>query len=399
VDPKQAPSPDLIRGATFNIVTKAMTVKEAENGRRSLHCTASSTVEDLHGDTMTDECVRDMAAQAKSKGMTIFLNHRYNVPEDVFGVTQDSAVTSRAQDSEGTAIWDLDLDIDLAGTNPRVPKTWELIKDDQVKLGVSIGAMIVDWDYKDEKQGWWGGLVIKKVDLLEASIVGIPANQRSWVQNAVAAIKAFDRDLKREKTMDADDTTPQSPLTTEAQRLALVNGIPPAAAVTVASVEPKAAEATPDAAAQPEAEAETTDEPAGDGTPEGDGSAAAESSGEPSSTEQPTETASATEPQPEIHNAQELGLIEATVTTLEAAITEIRAKDATITSLNERVSELERERDAATQLAEAASELIEKIATTPLGRKTQIREGVNTFHDVATKVWGPEIAAVLETTP
>jgi hypothetical protein len=379
-----------------------MVVKEAENGRRSLHCTASSTVEDLHGDTMTDECVRDMAVQAKAKAMTIFLNHRYSVPEDVFGVTTDSAVTSRSQDAEGTAIWDMDLDIDLADTNERVGKTWALIKTDQVKLGVSIGAMIVDWDYKDEKQGWWGGLVIKKVDLLEASIVGIPANQRSWVQNAVAAIKAFNRDLERENAMDVDDTREQPPLTTEAQRAALVNGVPPAAAVTVAQIVPKTAETDPPAAPetteQTEAEAETTEQPAEGGSSEGDGPAAsAESSGEPSSSEQPAETASATsEQQPVIHSSQEAELIEATVTSLQAAIDEIRAKDATIASLTGQVEQLTKERDAANQLAEAASELIEKIATTPLGRKTQIRESADQFHDLAAKVWGPEIAATLE---
>lgn len=386
-------------------------MKQAEDGRQTLHCTASSTVEDLHGDTMTDECVRDMAVQAKAKAMTIFLNHRYQVPEDVFGKTFDSQVTNRTFDAEGKAVWDMDLDLVLAGTNPRVPATYALIANDEIKLGVSIGANITEWEFKDEKLGWWGGLVIKKVNLLEASIVGIPANQRSWVQNAVAAIKAFDRDLRRqqESSMDADDTNDQAPLTTEAQRAALMAGVAPAAAVTVvANTAPKTAEsdppATPETPAAPEApaaaaepEAGSTETPEGTGTPEGDGSAAAESSGEPSAAAQPTETASATEPHTEIHNAQEAGLIEATVTSLEAAIREITAKDAKITSLNGQVVQLTRERDAANLLAEAASELIEKIATTPLGRKTQIRESADEFAQLASKVWGPEIAATLET--
>lgn len=345
-----------------------------------------------------------MAVQAKAKAMTIFLNHKYDVPENPFGLVTDSAVTSRAADSDGAPIWDMDLDISLAMTNPRVPKTLALIKEDGLKLGVSIGAMIVDWDFKDEKQGWWGGLVIKKVDLLEASIVGIPANQRSWVQNAVAAIKAFDRELRQQEAtaVDVDDTSEQPPLTTEAQRTALAKGVPPAAAVTVAAhAEPKTAEsdppATPEAGAQAEPEAATTETPEGTGTPAGDDPAAAESSGEPSSSEQPTETASATEQHSEIHNAQEASLIEATVTSLEAAIKEIAAKDARITSLTNQVEQLTLERDAATHLAETATELIEKIATTPLGRKTQIRESTDEFQSLASKVWGPEIARSLET--
>jgi hypothetical protein len=175
---------------TFKVITGAMTASLDETtGKKSLHCTASSTVEDLHGDVMTEDCVRDMAKQAKAKAMTIFLNHRYSVPEDVFGKTVSSQVLTRTTDPDtGKDVWDMDLDIDLAGSNPRTEKTWALIKDDMVRLGVSIGALIEEFDFKDKELGWWGGLIIKRVKLLEASIVGIPANQRSWVQNSVIAI-------------------------------------------------------------------------------------------------------------------------------------------------------------------------------------------------------------------
>lgn len=363
-------------------------MKEAESGRQILHCTASSTVEDLHGDTMTDECVRDMAVQAKSKGMTIFLNHRYNVPEDVFGVTTDSAVTSRAQDGDGTAIWDMDLDIDLAGTNPRVPQTYSLIATDQVKLGVSIGAMIEDWDYKDEKAGFWGGLVIKKVNLLEASIVGIPANQRSWVQNAVRAVKAAIKQAASED--DMDDNTIEQPVV----GLRLSAG--PKNEPKTAETDPPATPAAPDP--QVEEEAATGDPSASDDSDSGDGSAAAESSGEPSADAQPTETAPATEAAKSAPLSSEgAGLIEATATALEAAVSDLRAKDAAIASLNEQVQQLTGQRDAAVKVAEAASELIERMATTPLGRKTVVRESVSDFKDVLTRVYGPEIAAAVTT--
>lgn len=174
----------------FKIFTAALKATEVE-GRKRLACTASSSVEDLHGDTMTDDCVRDMAKQAKDKNMTIFLNHRYAVPEDVMGKTIDTRSVSRAHEKDGTAIWDFDLDLEVNETNPRALNTWAAIKEAGVKLGVSIGANIEEWEFKDTEKGWWGGLIIKKVNLLEASVVGIPANPRSWVTNAVKALKSF----------------------------------------------------------------------------------------------------------------------------------------------------------------------------------------------------------------
>lgn len=356
---------------------------------------------------MTDECIRDMAVQAKAKSMTIFLNHRYAVPEDVFGVTTDSAVVSRAQDDKG-AIWDLDLDIDLAGTNPRVPKTYELISTDKIKLGVSIGAFIQEYDFKDKDKGFWGGLIIKKVMLAEASIVGIPANQRSWVQNAVIAIKT----AMKESSMDADDTIQQAPVTLEL-RTAEADGIvkvgieaPADGTMTTLtsdgsgtqlppitnSADPKTAESDPPATAEPETEPETPDS---SGTESGDGSAAAESSGEPSSTEQPTETASATDQPPALRSGEESNLVEASAVALEAAVKDLRAKDATITTLTDRVAALTGERDAAVKVAEAATELIERIATTPLGRKTAVQDNVSDFKSTVARVYGAKAAAAL----
>jgi hypothetical protein len=402
---------------------------------------------------MTDDCVRDMAVQAKAKGLTIFLNHKYNVPEDVFGVATGAAVTSREQ-QDGNPIWDLDLDIDLAGTNERVPKTYALIKQDKVKLGVSIGAMIEDWDFKDEDKGFFGGLLIKKVNLLEASIVGIPAQQRSWVQNAVWAIKALARAQEPElveaewtsayinnlpdsafacidgggkkdgdgkttprslrhyphhdangkldqahlnaalsrvgdssnaqcgkshlnghkgggKSMEADDTLDQEPLVLD----------PPIS--TNAEDEVVDDDHVPEFSPAP-------------GDAEEDDSAAAESEEPPvAAAAEPIETAPVPEQPTVIQNSQDTRLIEATVSTLEAAIGEIATLREANTSLTGQVARLTRERDAATQVAESAAELIERIATTPLGRKTVIREKTSDFRSTVAAIYGPEVAAAM----
>src|SRR5262245_35348088 len=181
------------KGPTFKIFSGVLKAIEKDvNGemRKFLRCTASSTVMDLHGDRMTDECVMDMAPQAKTKGMTIFLNHSYKWPEDVFGKTTDATIVSRSNDADGRPIYDLDLEIQLNEANERAINSYAAIKDQGIKAGVSIGAMIEDWEYIDEEAGFWGGLEIKKVDLLEASVVGIPANQRSWVVNGIEALGA-----------------------------------------------------------------------------------------------------------------------------------------------------------------------------------------------------------------
>lgn len=187
------PMPETPEAPTFKFITGALKAFEKDvdgAARKFLSCTASSTIEDLHGDRMTAECVTNMAPQAKAKGMTIFLNHSYKVPEDVFGKTMDARIISRSTDENGAAIYDLDLEVMLNESNPRAANTYAAIKDQGMKLGVSIGAMIKDYAFLDEEAGFWGGLEIKAVDLLEASIVGIPANQRSWVVNGIEALGA-----------------------------------------------------------------------------------------------------------------------------------------------------------------------------------------------------------------
>jgi HK97 family phage prohead protease len=179
------PEPD------FKIFTGTMKAYDKpDDTRKYLRCTASSTIEDLHGDRMTEDCVMGMAPQAKAKGMTIFLNHKYEWPEDVFGKTVDATIVSRSKDADGRAIYDLDLEIQLNEANKRALESYAAIKEQGIKAGVSIGAMIEDWSFIDEDQGFYGGININAIDLLEASVVGIPANQRSWVVNALKSLGA-----------------------------------------------------------------------------------------------------------------------------------------------------------------------------------------------------------------
>lgn len=152
------------------------------DGKTRLRCIASSSVEDRHGDTMTDKCVRGMAKQAQ--GLTIFLNHQYRWPEDVFGFVESA--TSKSQD--GVVL--LMLTIVADESDERVARS--IAKMEQgIRAGISIGAMLVDYEATEEtKDSWWPSYIINEVELLEASVVGIPANPKSWVDQVVKTFRA-----------------------------------------------------------------------------------------------------------------------------------------------------------------------------------------------------------------
>jgi HK97 family phage prohead protease len=134
---------------------------------------ASSTVRDRHGDTMTPKALESMLKSAD--GMTIYLNHSYNVPEDVAGTVRSAWIDKSAGD-----LHDLHFEIGMNGENPRAVQAFNAIEKG-TKLGLSIGAMIPEGGAKRTKSGSY---VIDEVELLETSIVSIPANPRSWVEYA-----------------------------------------------------------------------------------------------------------------------------------------------------------------------------------------------------------------------
>lgn len=313
---------------TFKIFSGTLKAFEKDDGRKYLTCIASSTIEDLHGDRMTAECVQDMAPQAKTKGMTIFLNHSYKVPEDVFGKTTDAKIVSRAQDEAG-AIYDLDLEIMLNESNQRAVDTYLAIKDQGMKMGVSIGAMIEDWAFMNEDEGWFGGLEIRKVDLLEASIVGIPANQRSWVINSLNALGA-----PRDKIAKALGKYVEVEVTTAVEQ----------------PIENSAA---------PEEEIPEETESSDELDPADDQKSAA-----------PLDVAKTVEDL-KVAGISD-GLLGIVLGFLEGATEEV-------VSLREALTAMTSERDQALDQVRQAAEIVETIASTPIGRKAQFTGPVSDF--------------------
>ena len=165
----------------FKIFVPLLKAARGEDGRPRFHGVASSSIKDRHGDTITRSALSEMERSA-NENMTIFLNHSYEVPEDVAGSVERAVLRNHPTDPD---IQDLVFDIVVNDKNDRAIKTWEAI-DAGTKLGLSIGARIPEGGASRSKDT--GRYVIDHVDLLETSIVGVPANPRSWDEYAVKSL-------------------------------------------------------------------------------------------------------------------------------------------------------------------------------------------------------------------
>ena len=174
----------------FKLFTGTLKAYETESGDRYVSGTTSSTIRDLHGDAMAMSALKSMEDTAK-QNMTVFLNHNYNVPEDLFGSATDARIVKRMDEETGQEVYDLDIDVKVCpeDENPQAMQAYRAIKRG-VKLGLSIGARVENADKKRDEKSGIDTYVINKVRLLEASVVGIPANQRSYLHNAVKSLRS-----------------------------------------------------------------------------------------------------------------------------------------------------------------------------------------------------------------
>ena len=172
----------------FKLYTNALKAFESPSGDHYVTGTTSSTIRDRHGDSMTMNALKSMEETAK-QNLTVFLNHNYEVPQDLFGSVQDARIVKRWDEETGQEVYDLDIDIRVVGEdeNPLAMKTYRAIKHG-VKLGLSIGARVAKVQKAKDAMGE-DTYIIDEVSLLESSVVGIPANQRSYLQNALKSLR------------------------------------------------------------------------------------------------------------------------------------------------------------------------------------------------------------------
>lgn len=388
----------------FKIYSGILKAYESEDGRKRIKTTASSTIRDLHGDMMTESAIRQMAAQAEGR-MTIFLNHSYDVPEDVFGSVEKAAVVFRDE------FVDLDFDIVVEESNPRALKTYDAIKNG-TKLGTSIGALVNHWS--EAKDGGW---IIDDVLLLEASIVSIPANPRSWVEYAVKALKRKDV----EETPAPPPLLPY-PVTWQASNTGssaighwTITGFP---TKQEESAKEEAEEA--EGASEPpviEAEAPETEKTAACSGDCEQGCACGKScckSVDPEETQEaPESTPEAVEsgtapvvtaendPSTEaqaVLSAADAGLLKdvtEVISALKATLTQLVETRSALAESEEARRKAEEERDLAGESLLTAKEIVDKVADLPLSRKTQYIAARTEFDEKMTGIYGEEFMRVL----
>src|SRR6266487_2605292 len=171
------------RGADFEVYTDALKVDEnAEPGHYIVNMIGSSTVQDLQGDIMKMSALDDMTTVPD--GMLIWLDHSYSVPSDLFG-----SLYGRPWIKSASGIADLHLSAEVETDNPRALQTYNMITKGRRKFGCSIGCQVLDYEYDDTIDA----LIINRVQVVEWSVVGIPAQQRCWVEIATKSL--FERSL------------------------------------------------------------------------------------------------------------------------------------------------------------------------------------------------------------
>ena len=188
-------------GVGLKAITKSVDGKDA----MYIAGVASSTAKDLYGDIITPKGQQSMLAKLRgvpvkdqsSRGLTAWLNHSYEIPEDTLGVIESASLNQRAGDA-GDLV-ELEIEVRVTEENPRAIAAWKQVQDG-IRHGWSIGAYFldVDWANPDDPDDW--GFQVNDVDLLEISLVGIPANQESWskgvAQAKERAVRAAERIAK-----------------------------------------------------------------------------------------------------------------------------------------------------------------------------------------------------------
>jgi hypothetical protein len=150
---------------------------------------ASSTSIDRDDDRMSEAALHTMKATAEAN-LTIFTNHEYRVPDDLFGSCVEAKVNAK-KDAQPIVVKSEDGETEIATFHPQElevrikvvsdevnPKAGKLYKaiEEGVALGFSIGGEVKKiMKVLDETTQKVYNL-IDSIDLYEISVVGIPAN-------------------------------------------------------------------------------------------------------------------------------------------------------------------------------------------------------------------------------
>ena len=142
----------LTQKSVEKFITKKQT-EEQDDTRLLLEGIASTSNRDLHNEIVTPEAIQSMVKQAET--LNIHADHFYGI-SDVIGAIQKATLTE-----EGS------LMVKFLITKKYTPIIQDLL-DTGVKLGLSIGGYIEEYDEKNQ--------LIKQIRLHEISLTAMPAN-------------------------------------------------------------------------------------------------------------------------------------------------------------------------------------------------------------------------------
>jgi phage head maturation protease len=351
-----------LEATKFSILSGVVKTYQRD-GKKRFRTIASSTVKDLHGDTIHRPAQERM--QRDAHGMLLFLNHEYRVPQDVMGSVDDAQLSETGLlDAGGSPIVDLVLDGIVNETNPLAVQTWEAM-DAGFKFGTSIGALIPPDGAKQNPQtGAWD---IYDIQLLEASIVGVPANPRSWVQYATKSL----RNASVLAAAGIERTAPGRAPNSEDDHMSTMTFVEPDIQDENTTVVTVTVNNTDDEPAQTESEEAVSPE-TGDGEVSlGDDVTLAQ--------HEPEVTAS----------VEDHAGFEQVFATLQAAVNRVGVLEAEVRSLTT-------ERDSWKSNWEAAADIIARIERLPIGRKTAFVKASDDFRAKFSHIYGEEFMQFME---
>lgn len=202
----------------FKFYTNTLkTIKEAD-GTRYIIGVASSTGLDRDEDRMSEAALHTMKSTAEAN-LTLFTNHEYKVPDDLFGSCVEATIKARKdeepivlkQEKDGkdvlvTTFMPQDLEVKVKvvsdAVNPKAGQIYRAIEEG-VNLGFSIGGAVKKFlQVKDAATDTLHTL-IDAIDLYEISLVGIPANADAM---NVAISKSISGEEVKEATEEDVDT-------------------------------------------------------------------------------------------------------------------------------------------------------------------------------------------------
>ena len=191
----------------FLFFTKTLKAYKEKDGTRYIIGIASSTSIDRDNDRMSEAALHTMKSTAEAN-LTLFTNHEYRVPDDLFGSCVEAIVSANKdeepivlkaeEDGEEVSIatfypQDFEIKIKVVSdeVNPRAGQLYKAVEEG-VSLGFSIGGAVKKLKTVKDVVTNTVHTLIDAIDLYEISIVGIPSNVDAMNLAIAKSIKGVD---------------------------------------------------------------------------------------------------------------------------------------------------------------------------------------------------------------